>query len=84
MPPSVMVRAMLCATHDRTSDRESARRTRVDLDWKAAMGVGDEFDGIGATTFALMRARMVAVDADGELFKRTLVKAVEAGVLRAS
>ena len=82
VPPSVMVRAMLCATHDRTSDRESARRTRVDLDWKAAMGVGDEFGGIGATTFALMRARMVAVDADGELFKRTLAKAVEAGVLK--
>jgi transposase len=38
VPPSVMVRAMLCATHDRTSDRETARRTRVDLDWKAAMG----------------------------------------------
>jgi hypothetical protein len=82
VPPSVMVRAMLCATHDRTSDRESARRTRVDLDWKAAMGVGDEFEGIGATTFALMRARMVAADADCELFKRTLVKAVEAGVLK--
>jgi hypothetical protein len=82
VPPSVMVRAMLCATHDRTSDRESARRTRVDLDWKAAMGVGDEFEGIGATTFALMRARMVAADADGELFKRTLTKAVEAGVLK--
>ena len=82
VPPSVMVRAMLCATHDRTSDRESARRTRVDLDWKAAMGVGDEFEGIGATTFALMRARMVAADADGELFKATLTKAVQAGVLR--
>ena len=82
VPPSVMVRAMLCATHDRTSDRESARRSRVDLDWKAAMGVGDEFEGIGATTFALMRARMVAADADGELFKRTLAKAVEPGVLK--
>ena len=82
VPPSVMVRAMLCATHDRTSDRESARRSRVDLDWKAAMGVGDEFEGIGATTFALMRARMVAADADGELFKRTLAKAVGAGVLK--
>ena len=82
VPPSVMVRALLCATHDRTSDRESARRTRVDLDWKAAMGVGDEFAGIGATTFALMRARMVANDADGELFHKTLAKAVEAGVLK--
>lgn len=83
IPPSVMVRAMLCATHDRTSDRESARRTRVDLDWKAAMGVGDEFAGIAATTFALMRARMVAVDADAELFKATLAAAVRAGVFKA-
>ena len=83
VPPSVMVRALLCATHDRTSDRETARRTRVDLDWKAAMGVDDEFAGIAPTTFALMRARMVAFDADGELFKRTLAKAVSAGVFKA-
>ena len=57
LPPSVMVRAMLCATHDRTSDAETSRRTRVDSDWKAAMGVDDFFEGIGATTFSLMRAR---------------------------
>ena len=45
IPPSVMVRAMLCATHDRTpSDSETSRRTRVDADWKAAMGVDDDFD----------------------------------------
>ena len=46
IPPSVMVRAMLCATHDKTSDAETSRRTRVDADWKAAMGVNDEFTGI--------------------------------------
>ena len=45
VPPSVMVRALMCATHDRSSDRETARRTRVDLDWKATMGVEDEFAG---------------------------------------
>ena len=83
VPPSVMVRALLCATHDRTSDRESARRTRVDLDWKAAMGVGDDFEGIAPTTFSLMRSRMVAADADGVLFERTLAKAVAAGVFKA-
>ncbi|HVL26538.1 MAG TPA: transposase, partial [Acidimicrobiales bacterium] len=69
IPPSVMVRAMLCATHDKTSDAETSRRTRVDADWKAAMGVDDDFEGIGATTFSLMRARMVLKDADSELFK---------------
>ena len=79
VPPSVMVRAMLCATHDRTSDAETSRRTRVDSDWKAAMGVDDWFEGIGATTFSLMRARMVAHDADGALFQKTLERAVGNG-----
>ena len=82
VPPSVMVRAMLCATHDRTSDAETSRRTRVDSDWKAAMGVDDWFEGIGATTFSLMRARMVARDADGALFQKTLERAVEAGIFK--
>ena len=82
IPPSVMVRAMLCATHDRTSDAETSRRTRVDADWKAAMGVDDEFTGIGATTFSLMRSRMVVHDADAELFAKTIEKAVAAGILK--
>ena len=82
VPPSVMVRAMLCATHDRTSDAETSRRTRVDSDWKAAMGVDDWFEGIGATTFSLMRARMVAHDADGALFQKTLERAVEKGIFK--
>jgi hypothetical protein len=80
IPPSVMIRAMLCATHDKTSDAETSRRTRVDSDWKAAMGVDDWFEGIGATTFSLMRARMVAHDADSKLFDKTLERAVEAGI----
>ncbi|MEW6477800.1 MAG: IS1182 family transposase [Actinomycetota bacterium] len=83
IPPSVMVRAMLCATHDRlTSDAETSRRTRVDADWKAAMGVDDEFTGIGARTFSLMRSRMVVHDADSKLFEKTLEKAVEAGIFK--
>ena len=83
IPPSVMVRAMLCATHDRTpSDSETSRRTRVDADWKAAMGVDDDFTGIAARTFSLMRARMIAHDADNELFKATLAKAVEKGIFK--
>ncbi len=72
IPASVMVRAMLCATHDRTSDAETARRTRVDADWKAAMGADDDFDGIAATTFSLFRARMILGDADLTLFRNTV------------
>jgi len=78
-----MIRALLCATHDKlSSDRETSRRTRVDSDWKAAMGVDDYFEGIGATTFSLMRARMVLHDADAKLFENTLARAVEAGVFK--
>jgi transposase len=83
IPPSVIVRAMLCATHDRLfSDRETSRRTRVDADWKAAMGVDDDSEGIGATTFSLMRARMTLHDADLEVFEATLAKAVKAGIFK--
>lgn len=81
IPPSIMVRTLLLATHDHTSsDAETSRRTRVDLDWKAAMGVDDDFAGIAPTTLSLMRARMVAADADGKLFEKTLEKAVAAGI----
>jgi transposase len=82
IPPSVMVKALLLATHDRTSDRETSRRTRVDLDWKAAMGVDDDFMGIGATTFSLFRARLVINDADRRLFEKTLEAAMAAGILK--
>lgn len=57
IPPSVMMRALLCAANDRiTSDAETSRRTRVDGDWKAAMGVDDDFCGVAARTFSLFRA----------------------------
>jgi len=76
---------MLCATHDRlSSDRETSRRTRVDADWKAAMGVDDEFEGIAPTTFSLMRARMTVHDSDMAVFEATLAKAVKAGFSKAS
>jgi hypothetical protein len=81
-PPSLMAKALLLATHDKTSDRESARRSRVDLDWRAALGVDDDFAGIGATTFSLFRARIVLEEDDQHLFESTLRRAVEAGVLR--
>jgi hypothetical protein len=80
IPPSTMMRALLLATKDGTSDRESARRSRVDLDWKAALGLDLDHPGIGATTYSLFRARVVLHDSDQELFRKTVAKAVEAGL----
>src|SRR5947209_3056589 len=79
-PPSLMMRGLLLAVKDDTSDRESARRSRVDLDWKHALGVASDFPGIGATTFSLFRSRVVLHHADQALFRKTVRKAVEAGL----
>src|SRR5437667_3651232 len=80
IPPSLMMRSLLPAVKDDTSDRESARRSRVDLDWKHALGVPSDFPGIGATTFSLFRARVILHHADQALFRKTVRKAVEAGL----
>lgn len=82
IPPSVMMRAVLLATHDNCSDAEASRRTRVDLDWKAAMGVDRDFRGIAATTFSLFRARLVLHDAERKALEATVAKAVAVKVLR--
>src|SRR2546421_6534065 len=79
-PPSLMMRALLLAVKDDTSDRESARRSRVDLDWKHALGVASDYPGIGATTFSLFRSRVVLHQADRALFRKTVRKAVEKGL----
>ena len=68
----MMVYLLLLATKDGTSDRESARRTRVDLDWKHALGLDIDHPGIAATTLSLFRARVVLHDADQQLFRATL------------
>jgi hypothetical protein len=79
-PPSIMMRGLLLAVKDDTSDRESARRSRVDLDWKHALGVASDYPGIGATTFSLFRSRVVLHHADQALFRKTVRKAVEKGL----
>jgi len=80
IPPSVLMRALLLATKDGTSDRESARRSRADLDWKHALGLELDHGGIGATTFSLFRARVVLHDADQQLFRATVRRAIDLGL----
>jgi transposase len=80
IPPSVLMRALLLATKDGTGDRESARRSRADLDWKHALGLELDHGGIGATTFSSFRARVVLHDTDQQLFRATLRRAVDLGL----
>ena len=80
IPPSLLMKVLLLSTKDGTSDRESARRTRADLDWKHALGLELDHGGVGATTLSLFRARVVLHDADQQLFRATLRRAVELGL----
>ena len=82
IPPSVIVRGLLLAAKDQTSDRESARCSRVDLDWKADARLGRRSPRYRrATTFSLMRARFVLHEADRNLLAKTVEKAVERGLV---
>lgn len=81
IPPSILMRAVLLALHDGTSDRESARRVRMDLGWKHALGLPLDHPGFHPTTFSVFRSRIVLHDADQALFRRVVARAVQAGVL---
>jgi transposase len=81
IPPSILMRAVLLALHDGTSDRESARRVRMDLGWKHALGLPLDHPGFHPTTFSVFRSRIVLHAADERLIRRDERRAVEAGVL---
>ncbi len=81
IPPSILMRVCLLALHDDTSDRETARRCRADLDWKFALGLAVDHPGFHPTTFSVFRSRILINDADETLFRTVVRRAVELGVL---
>jgi transposase len=81
IPPSILMRACLLALHDDTSDRETARRCRADLDWKFALGLPIDHPGFHPTTFSVFRSRILINEADEALFRKVVARAVELKVL---
>lgn len=81
IPPSTLMLACLLAMHDGTSDRETARRVRMDLGWKTALGLPIDHRGFHPTTFSVFRSRLVLHDKDEQLFRTVVRRAVDAGVL---
>ncbi len=80
IPPAQMLKAVLLALYDGCSDREAARRTAKDLDWKHALRLPLEHPGIHATTFCVFRARLLLHEADRGVFDQVLQQAVEVGL----
>ena len=73
IPPSVMVRAMSRTTHDRTSDAETSRRTRLDFNFAF-----DAADQAGAITCPAGQrpATVGRIDAAKRLGERSAVEYV--------
>jgi len=80
IPPSLLMRAVLCQIRDDVSDREAARRAAKDLDWKRALGLQADEIPFHHTTLSVFRSRLLVNDADGVVLDRTIQRAVEAGL----
>src|SRR5438309_11506694 len=80
IPPSLLMRAVLCQIRDDVSDREAARRAAKDLDWKRALGLDAEDIPFHHTTLSVFRSRLLVNDADETVLKTTIARAVERGL----
>jgi transposase len=80
-PPSVLAALLLAQVFYGVSDREAERRSRVDLSWKAALGLPIEHRGIPHVCLVEFRARLVKAGMTGLLHERMVAVAKRAGVI---
>jgi transposase len=80
IPPSLLMRAVLLQLRDDVSDREAARRAAKDLDWKRALGLEADAVPFHHTTLSVFRSRLLVNDADEQVLRASLERAVAAGL----
>lgn len=80
-PPSVLAALLLAQLFYGLSDRESARRSRLDLSWKAALGLPLDHRGIPHVCLAEFRARLLRAGMVEFLNAQFLRVAKQAGVI---
>jgi IS5 family transposase len=80
-PPSQLAALLLAQVFYGVSDREAERRSRVDLSWKAALGLPIEHRGIPHVCLVEFRARLVKHGLTGLLKDRMLLIAKRAGAI---
>lgn len=80
-PPSVLAALLLAQLFHGVSDREAERRSRLDLSWKAALGLPLEHRGIPHVCLVEFRARLVRAGMQDWLHQRLLGVAKAAGVI---
>jgi IS5 family transposase len=81
VPPSVVAGAFLLALREDCSDREAEQRMRYDLRWKWALGLDLTDSGCDHTSICVFRARLLAHQEEGKLFREIVSRSVAAGLL---
>ncbi len=80
-PPSLLAALLLAQMFYGVSDREAERRSRLDLSWKAALGLALEHRGVPHVCLVEFRARLVRAGMEAWLHERCLKVAKQAGVI---
>lgn len=80
-PPSLLGALLLAQVFFGVSDREAERRSRLDLSWKAALGLPADHRGVPHVCLVEFRARLVKAGMTGFLHARMLSIAQRAGVI---
>lgn len=80
-PPSVVAALLLAQLFYGVSDREAERRSRLDLSWKAALGLPLDHRGIPHACLAEFRARLLRAEMVEFLHRQFLGVAKAAGVI---
>lgn len=80
-PPSLLAAVLLAQLFYGVSDREAERRSRLDLSWKAALGLPLDHRGVPHACLAEFRARLLRAGMEGFLHERLLQIAKRAGVI---
>lgn len=80
-PPSTMAALLLAQLFHGVSDREAERRSRLDLSWKAMLGLPLDHRGIPHACLAEFRARLLRAGMEEFLHRKLLRVATEAGVI---
>jgi transposase len=80
-PPSLLAALLLAQVFYGVSDREAERRSRLDLSWKAALGLALEHRGVPHVCLVEFRARLVKAGKEAWLHGQMLNVARQAGVI---
>jgi len=82
VPPSLLAVALLLQSHDKVSDQEAARRAKVDISWKVALGVDIACQPFVKSTLQLFRAQLQIHKQAGAIFLARIEEAKRQGFLK--